>query len=146
MKRSITWLVTFDGAQARAFEWGRAERRLTPVELGVEPASHHPMFSDRPTRTHARIGPRRGAGDPKSDGERRLEAQFVEQVIAVLNGHAARHAFDQLIIAAPPRALGDFRSQAPSQLKAIVRGEIGHDYVNAAPETLLEAIEGLVAP
>lgn len=146
MKRSITWLVTFDGAQARAFEWARAERRLTPVELGAGSASHHPIFSDRPTRTHSRIGPRRGSGDPKSDAERRLEAQFVEQVIAALTGHASRHAFDQLIIAAPPRALGEFRNQVPPQLKAIVRGEIGHDYVNAATETLLEAIESLVAP
>ncbi|MBU6373939.1 MAG: host attachment protein [Alphaproteobacteria bacterium] len=146
MKPTVTWVVTFDGARVRAFDWRRADRTLNPIALGVDPGGHHPAFRDRPVRTHASVGPARGAGDPKTDSERELEARFVAAIVAALTQHAAAHAFDRLVVAAPPRVLGSFRAQAPPALIAKLQAEIGHDYVNTPDDALLTAIEGHVAP
>ncbi len=146
MKTAITWVVTFDGARVRAFEWQRANRALAAIALGVDAGEQHPMFRDRPVRTHDSVGPTRGAGDPKSDAERVLEERFVDAVTAALTLFATRRAFDHLIIAAAPRALGYFRARASPDLLAMVDAQIDHDYVNTPTDALLRAIEDKATP
>lgn len=146
MKTAITWVVTFDGARVRAFEWHKANRALAAIALGVDAGEQHPMFRDRPVRGHASVGPSRGVGDPKSDAERNLEERFVDAVTAALALFAKRRAFDHLIIAAAPRALGYFRAHASPDLLAMVDAQIDHDYVNTPTDALLRAIEDKATP
>jgi protein required for attachment to host cells len=49
-------------------------------------------------------------------------------------------AFDRLIVAASPRALGTFRATAPKALMSLVVKEIAGDYVNGDEEQFLAAL------
>jgi protein required for attachment to host cells len=65
----------------------------------------------------------------------------VEGIAAALDAKAKAGAFDRLIVAASPRALGDFRAAASKALKAKVVREIHGDYLNGATARLFEAID-----
>jgi protein required for attachment to host cells len=128
MRSVTTWVATFNGAEARFYDWRRADKALLPLDLGIEAGDHRPAHSDRPVRTYASAGTARGTGDPETDAERGLEQAFVEGVSQALDRSLLR--FDRLVIAASPRALGAFRGAASPSVLGKVWHEIGHDYVH----------------
>lgn len=138
MPHTITWVATFNGAQARFYEWRRADASLAPLDLGVGPGDHRPIYSDRPIRTYASLGPGRGTGDQETDGERSLEKAYVGRIADALERHASQ--FDRLVIAAAPRALGDFRRAAAPHILDKVWQELHHDYVNTSAGELLDRL------
>jgi protein required for attachment to host cells len=146
MKHTVTWVVTFDGAEARAYAWERAARKLVAVDIGIKKGERRPAHTDRPVRTYASASSARGAGDPKTDPERDLEETFIKSVVTALAERAAAPAFHHLIIAAPPRALGAFRTLAPEALRAKIQTEIRHDYVHTTPAALLDRLTEHVVP
>lgn len=141
MKQQKTWVATFDEAACRVFSFNGVPRRLEELPGERRTGQHKPVFSDRPGRVHARMGERRSGVAPRTDPERRLEAHFVEGLSADLELKAKTGAFDRLIIAASPRALGAFRAAASKALLAKVVREIHGDYVNGEPERLFEALD-----
>jgi protein required for attachment to host cells len=146
MKKTITWVATFNGAEARFYVWEREARKLKPLDLGIVDGRHRPEYADRPVRTYASIGAARGAGDPKIDGERALEEAFVARVAEALAAQAESAAFHKLCIAASPRALGAFRQSAPAALTQKILVEIAHDYVNTPPLELIDRLDDHVLP
>lgn len=146
MKPVIVWVVTFDGAEARVYAWDRGARRLTPIDLGLAAGAHRPEYADRPGRTFKSVGEARGSGDPRTEGERNLEDAFVKHLIEALSGQAQAHAFQKLVIAAPPRALGAFRRHAPDALTSRIQTEIGRNHVNTPTAALLDRLDEAVVP
>jgi protein required for attachment to host cells len=140
MKQKNTWVATFDGAGARIFALEGAPRRLEEILAERRDGPHRPHFEDRPGRVHNRVGEGRSGVSEHTDAERRMEDAFVADMASHLNAAHVRRAFDALIIAAGPRALGAFRAAAPEALGAITR-EIHGDYVNGDHKALLAAIE-----
>lgn len=141
MKQAKTWVATFDEAEARIFSFNGVPRRLEELTEEHRAGPHKPSFSDRPGRVHARMGHRRSAIAPRTDPERRLETQFVEALVADLEARAKAGAFDRLVVAASPRALGAFRAAAGKTLLDKVVREIAGDYVNSGPGPLSEALD-----
>jgi protein required for attachment to host cells len=78
---------------------------------------------------------------PRTDPERRLETAFVEALAADLASRAEAGAFDQLIVAASPRALGAFRAAASQPLAARIVRELNKSYVNIDTARLIEALD-----
>lgn len=93
-----TWIVVADGGGARIFE---EHHRLGPLS-----ERRDLMLESREDRGQTPSHRRGGDGDPADRAERR----FLSLVAAVLDAGEASKAFQNLVVVAPPRALGVLRS------------------------------------
>jgi protein required for attachment to host cells len=140
MRPIKTWVATFDGASCRVFVYRDNARRLDELTDERRAGPHKPHFEDKLGRVHASVGARRSGMAPRTDPERRMEAEFVTALASNLAAKAAEGAFDQLIIAASPRALGAFRASAPKALADKVVRELHRAYLGGDEERLLAAL------
>lgn len=140
-RNATTAFATFNGAGARAFLYERAAQKLTPLAGFPMEGDHKPEFRDGRGRMFKSFSVRRSAAEPPTDPEKELERQFVGTVASQLNALKDRGVFEQLIVAATPRALGFWRDIAPKALAALVRTELAADHVNSDDKTLLKTVE-----
>lgn len=140
MRQRKIWVATFDGGSCLIHAYDGAPRRLERVEGGALSGEHKPQHDDRAVRVHESQGERRSASAPRTDAERALEETFVARVAEHLHVAWKARKFDDLIVAAAPRALGAFRKLAPADLQGAVLREIDGDYVKAGQDRLLEAL------
>lgn len=139
--RSKTAFATFDGAAAQAFLYERADKRLRPLPGFPMSGPKKPEFSYQPGRMFSPSDGRRSSAEPPSDHEKLIERDFVADVAKRLDGLREKKAFDKLIVAAGPRALGFWRDVAPSALAAIVDKELASDYATMDSNALLAHVE-----
>jgi protein required for attachment to host cells len=146
MRNSKTAFATFNGAVARAFLYDRAAKKLTPLAGFPMEGDRKPEFDDRAGRLFQSFSDRRSAAEPKTNPEKGLERQFVQAVASRLDELRETGAFNRLIVAATPRALGFWRESVPQALAAAVRTEVAADHVNSDDGTLLKTIENAILP
>ena len=139
MRHPTTWVTTFDGAASRVFVLHGEEGRLVEIEDERRDGPHKPEFDERAGRVHESMGASRSGMSSHTDPERRMEDDFVRAHAAHLAEMAKTRAFQALIVAAGPRALGAFRKAAPKALADVVTREISGDYVNGDPAQLYAA-------
>lgn len=140
MRQEKTWVATFDEANCRVFTFNGVPRQLVELEHERRAGRHKPDFPDRAGRVYESSGARRSGTQPHTDPERRLETAFVQGVVERLSAAAEQGAFDSLIVAASPRALGAFRAAAPKALSAKVKREVHGAFVNGSSDDLLAAL------
>ena len=125
-----TLVVVADGHRARLLEQLRLDGPLhdRPDWLtGLK--EHHP---------HSR-GPVPHEGDPHDLAER----AFIKDLAHRLDGVAQAHEFDQVILVAPPRALGHLRAALSPGLAHKVVGSNPHERIDATIMTLEEVVHGV---
>ncbi len=84
----------------------------------------------------------RAAGCPSAQiPNDEMEDEFVAALAEHLSERAADNAFDALIVAASPRALGAFRTLAAKALSDKVIREVHGDYAKGDPDLLLAALQ-----
>jgi protein required for attachment to host cells len=128
-RRKITWAAVADGAKA-----------LILVNEGSDTAPNMSVlskteFENPATREHGTDRPgRRSGGGPglrsamESPNWHEFEKdRFIEEFAERLNRAAQRGQFERLIVAAPPRVLGQLRPALSGQAAACVVAEIGSD-------------------
>jgi protein required for attachment to host cells len=133
MKRIVTWVLVANGAQARILEHRGPGTGLVAVPNLVFSGSRRQareIMSDRPGRTYSSVGSGRSAIDPRTDPVAREELEFVRSVAETLEEKRAEGAFQRLVIAAAPTALGDIRSVLGEAMKGLVTGELPKDLTN----------------
>lgn len=140
MRQTKIWVVTFDGACSRAFAYNGVPRRLEEIAGERRSGQHKPEFDDRAGRVYSSMGAQRSGVSHHTDPERRMEDGFVASLVEHLAAEATGKSFDELIVAASPRALGAFRAHAPKVLADKVIREVHGDYVNDDPKRLLAAL------
>lgn len=148
MKPTITWVLIADGAQARVLENTGPGKGLSGVEglkFSQEPLSAQDIVTDRPGRSSGPIGPGGGAMDPKTDPVAYRETQFVKNVAGVLEKKCADGAYDRLVIAAAPIALGDIRKSLSDNVKKTVVAELNKDLTNIPTPQLAKHFDGIIA-
>lgn len=136
MRKGKQAFVTFNGAAAAAYRIDRGETALVALEGFPLEGPRKPTFRDARARSQESSGPARRAIDPKSDAEEGLERDFVETLALRLDALRKGGAFEELILAASPAALGYWRQLAPRELKAAVVKELDRDFVRHAPDAL----------
>lgn len=136
-----TAFATFNGAAAQAFLYERGDKRLTPLSGFPMAGRKKPEFSYQPGRMFATADNRRSAAEPPSDHEKLIERDFVSDVAARLDKLRAEKAFDRLIVAAGPTALGFWRDVVSAPLSAVVDKELDSDYATMDPNALLPHVE-----
>ncbi|WP_366554416.1 host attachment protein [Aquibaculum sediminis] len=146
LRRGTTWLLVADGARARTFSRQEPSKRLSELDEGsfTGNRSHsRDLGSERPGRTHDSAGPGRHAMEPPSDPHDLAERAFLREVVAWLEEKEKSGAFDQLIVIAAPRALGELRRLFSKSVAARVVAELDSNLTHADArevETRTEAL------
>lgn len=100
----------------------------------------HEQGGDRPGRTHAPSGSL-SASYEEADFHEIAEGRFATEVAAHINQRALANGFDKLIVVAPPRTLGDLRSQWHKETQARLIGEIPKEATNLPPAGIAALID-----
>ncbi|MDF2096523.1 host attachment protein [Aquibaculum arenosum] len=146
LRRGTTWLLVADGARARTFSRQEPSKRLSELDEGsfTGNRSHsRDLGNERPGRTHDSAGPGRHAMEPPSDPHDLAEQSFLREVVEWLEEKEKSGAFDQLIVVAAPRALGELRRLFSKSLSARILAELDSDLTHADArevETRTEAL------
>src|SRR3982750_569433 len=83
MKKTVTWVLIADGAQARVMQHNGPGKGLTLVEgldFAQDTMQAQDIVSDRPGRAHASSGTGGGGMAPRTDPVAYRETQFVNSL------------------------------------------------------------------
>jgi protein required for attachment to host cells len=151
-RRKRTLIVVADGARARFFSATPDARRLVSARQMdmAAPESRlrsHELRSDRPGRGFAAAGsPRRAAFEPQHDYQKLEKHRFSLELARVLEDACDRHEFDQLVLVAPHRSLGELRKLLPGKVQAMVSREVAKDLTNETMPALWRRLSPIVRP
>jgi protein required for attachment to host cells len=149
MKATRTWIVVADGDQAKIFEHdgpGRGLHAVKALNLEQDHLRAQDIMADKPGRAFSSAGPgSRSSVDYRSDPVEVRERRFVERLAQVLEEKRQEGAFDRLVIAAAPAALGDLRPALSEDLKAMILAELPKDLTNVPTPKLAEHLDGVIA-
>ena len=148
MKKTVTWILIADGTQARVLEHGGPGKGLSLVkglDWSITPLQTKDINADRPGRSHSSVGHGRSAMEPKTDPAQHREAEFIRTVADVLDRKALDGAFDRLVIAAAPIALGNLRKVMSDHVKKTIVAELDKDLTNMPIPQLDKHFDGIIA-
>lgn len=127
MKTTRTWILVADGSRARIFKRNGKNGTLAPAvnhDFAAPSMPNRDIISDKPGRGH-------GAGGhgmtPRSDAHELEKQRLAREVADFINAGAERAAFDALIVVAPPKTLGELRTDLSEQSRARIQGELAKD-------------------
>lgn len=149
MKPTKTWIVVADGDQAKIFEHdgpGKGLHAIKDLQLEQAHLKARDIMADKPGRAGSGTAPgSRAAMDYRSDPVDVREQRFVEKLADVLDKKHAEGAFERLVIAAAPAALGDLRPALSDEVRETILAELPKDLTNVPTAKLGEHFDGLVA-
>ena len=137
-------LVT-DGGRATVFrnagQVGHPDLQQFKVYGHHNPPTHE-QGTDRPSRVQESTGSRSSAAE-QTDYHQRAEDSFVAGIAHDMDADLKAGEFTELIVVAPPVALGVYRKAASARLKAATLMEINKDLTkHAAPEVASDRGQG----
>ena len=135
-------VVVFDGARARFFE-REAGGRLNEVLSEYSNLAHHARDagSDKPGRGFSSAGGGvRHAYEPQHDKHKMEKHNFVQELVQAVEHAYDLHAYDELVVVAPKRSLGEFRALAPEKLKRIISHEVQKELTGLSRNELEERL------
>jgi protein required for attachment to host cells len=125
------WVVVCDGAKALVLENVGDEKfpnlKTKEVYEQDDPKTHE-LGTDAPGRAINSIDARRSAME-QTDWHAQAEKAFLEKLVGRLNAAVEAGEMKQLILVAPPRALGVIRQAYSSNLRGAVHAEVDKDFV-----------------
>jgi protein required for attachment to host cells len=145
MKKTVTWVLIADGAQARVLENtgpGKGLKLVEGLEWSIEPLQAKDINADKPGRSHTSVG---RSGVESADPVAHRETEFVKSVAEVLDRKQQQGAYDRLVIAAAPIALGDIRKAMTPAVKKTVVAELNKDLTNLPTAQLDQHLDGIIA-
>ncbi len=137
------WIAVLDGAKAIVMvnEGTAFEPRLKVLRtLAQENPPTHELGRDRPGRVNDGSGQHKSAVEAP-DLHKRAENAFIAEVMDALERHAEKGAFEKIVLAAPPVALGTARQQIGQALKQRIVLEIAADYVKMPTQDIAKAVQ-----
>ncbi len=124
MPSPTTWVLIADATSAKIYVNRGRGSGLEPLphgELAGVNAHTRDLVSDRPGRAFDSHGAGRHSMEPPTDPHEHEKARFIERLSDFLAERAERGGFDQLVVVAPPRALGLLRDKlTPAVAKRVV--------------------------
>lgn len=145
MKAQTNWIVIADGNQARIFEnngVGKGLRQIDHVEQ--TPKSATEIMADKPGRSFSSVGQGRSAMEPPTDPVQKREADFMRALAERLDDGARDGAFDRLVLAAAPRALGDIRQALSDHVRETLIAELPKDLANVPTDKLADHLKDIL--
>jgi protein required for attachment to host cells len=143
MKKTVTWILIADGTQARVLEHSGPGKGLATIS-GLDWSIPAMQSKDINTDGHGR-GPNGGSMSSANSAAQMREADFIRTVAEVIDVKAKQGAFDRLVIAAAPIALGNLRKALCDQAKKLVVAELDKDLTNVPTAQLDKHFDGIFA-
>lgn len=151
-KRARTWIVVADGARARFFTPCADGRKLVaarPADMVAPESLGHArdLKSDKPGRSHAaaRTGARH-ALEPAHDPHKLEKHRFSAALAQALDGACGRKEFDELILVAPRRSLGELRGLLTARVQRAIGKEVAKDLTNETAAGLWRHLQPVMKP
>jgi protein required for attachment to host cells len=148
MKSTRSWIVIADGAQARVLENSGPGKGLTALpaeEMQRALPPSRDIGTDRPGRTHDRMGPGRHAMEPPTDPHREEKRRFATELAERLNTAAQQNSYDRLVLVAPAKTLGDLRKALSKEAAAKIDGELSKDLIKISDQDLPGHLSTVIA-
>ncbi|MFC3703297.1 host attachment protein [Devosia honganensis] len=148
MRKTVTWILIANGTQARMLEHsgpGKGLAQVKGLEWSIPSLQSQDIDSDRPGRGFSPSGGRRSAMEPKTDPAERREAEFVRSLASAIEAKAKAGAYDRLVIAAAPIALGNLRKALSEHVKKTIVAELDKDLTNVPTPQLDKHLDGIIA-
>ena len=146
------WVVVADGAKARFYATNDDVSALRPVGPSIAMSAaaklrSRELKSDRPGRSvsSSRTGLRHSI-EPKHDHHKMEKHRFTQALGKHLERALNRQAFDDLVIVAPRRSLGELRDLLSDQVKARVQAEVAKDLTRQTADMVWEQVAATVKP
>ena len=124
-----TRVLVTDGGRAlvlrNAGQVGDADLQLVK-NYGQDVPPTRELGTDKPARVQESVGSRRSSAE-QTDYHQQAEDRFVEQIAADMDADLKAGEFAELVVVAPPVALGVYRKAAPATLAKATVKEINKD-------------------
>lgn len=142
------WILVADGSRALILrnDGDAISPNLKTVRLYEQdnPPTRE-QGTDKPTRVHESASTRRSSSE-QTDWHRLGEERFLQKIAGDLEKDRQQGAFEQLIVAAPPIALGQLRKAMDPRLKQTVSAEFDKDWTPMpVPEIEKAVVKALAA-
>lgn len=141
------WILIADGVRARLLVHKRGEESFKPALdhefIGTNLPSRD-IASDRAGRALGGNRPASHAVQPRTDPHRHEEEAFTRKIASILEKARKRDAFDQLVVVAPPKALGDLRSAFTKPLQERIKAELNKDLTTVPIHELSKHLSDLI--
>jgi protein required for attachment to host cells len=136
------WVLICDGRKALilvATGKPTAPRLVLKEEKSVRDAAARDLGTARPGRVYQSVGARRSSTE---DTDRHVEAErlFLRDVAARLDAALLAGEVEDIIVVAPPKALGILRVEFSRRVQAAIRSEIDKDLVSVPVGDILARI------
>jgi len=139
MNDDRTLVAVFDAAHVRFFEYKQAHGRLENILADVSSGLHHDrrdIESDRPGRGFSSAGGQQHAYESEHDPRKLEKHDFVVAIAHAVEAALDQHKFNRLVVVAPSRAVGEFRSVASDKVKNVVWREVAKEFANLSDSEL----------
>ena len=138
MKVSKRWFVIVDGARARFVE--RDEKGRFRTVSSFEATTLHmrsrDIGRDRPGRVYESADTSRHGTQPRHDPHDTEKKKFVALVIDEIEDALKHGAFDEFVLVAPPKVLGEVRQALPPTLAKVLTDTLSKDLTKAPDDEL----------
>ena len=149
---TTTWIVVADSARGRLFRPNEETKKLVsvgPADMVAPQSRQRPrdLKSDKPGRSYSssRSGVRH-AFEPAHDYHKLEKHRFMAAVAERLDEACAKREFDDLILVAPRRSLGELRGLLSKRVQSRVRQEVPRDLTNEPASRLWRRLGPVIQP
>jgi protein required for attachment to host cells len=127
-----TLVAVFDSGHVEFLEYKPAHGKLEPILGDVASGLHHDnrdIVSDRPGRGSSGGG-QHHAYEAEHDPKKLEKHNFVRAIAQALETVLDQHQFGRLVLVAPARSIGEFRSVASDKVKHVLWREVPKEMAN----------------
>ena len=138
MNPNHTLVAVFDSAHVRFFEYKPAHSRLERILADVSSGLHHDkrdIETDRPGRVIS-SGGQHHSYESHSDPRKMEKHDFVRAIAQAIEAALDQHEFNALVVVAPQRSVGEFRSVASDKVKNTIWREVPKELANLSDSEL----------
>ena len=138
MRKRRTWYVIADGGRARFVERDEqgAYRTVSSFVSTELKASSRDLGTERPGRVHESATTARHAIEPKTDPKEAAKEDFIRYVAEQVQ--SAQEDYDDLVLVAPPRVLGQLRETLAKSVADAVTRDLAKDLTKVPDHELSE--------
>jgi protein required for attachment to host cells len=138
MRKRKTWFIIADGGRARFVERDEqgAYRTVSSFVSTELKASSRDLATERPGRVHESATTARHAIEPKTDPKEAAKEDFVRYVADQVQSE--QENFDDLVLVAPPRVLGQLRETLAKSVADAVTWDLAKDLTKVPDHELSE--------
>jgi protein required for attachment to host cells len=147
IKKFVLWALVMDGSRALIFATprGKSELVLKKTFFNENLTSHDPG-SDRSGRDFDSFSSARHAYEPRTPWDVKEKNLFVQEISKFLKKKTDLHHFDQLILIAPSKILGELRHTLSGEVARKVIKEIDKDLTHLTEKEMIETLEPYCFP